>query len=280
MIAPTWLDPKIHRFVDRHIIRAGKQPQLWHPDLLPINRLFYFYGQPSSGLEEATVQYLQSLKIEFAEITVSRDAKVLEQELSRQFNPPMPILVLRNGHMLKYHRDLFLKTLYLKDLTSYLFIIVLGNEIPDEEHPFYEQFDKLMVSGLPTRDFCEELIRFYFKSWSQHWKHSSVNLGDEDYRFLAISCDFCTPGDIEKFVQRVFTHVVDRYPEDNVDVNLSLCQEFMHPLNHQTGVYCITDREARKAQAKYDPDTIGSTEAPTEIEKPERKRSRTEVFIE
>lgn len=274
---PVFLDEKITRLINRHMIRAHLNPELWHPVLLPMKKLYYIYGQASLKIEEGVIRHLQHLKVDFEEITVTRDSRKLEYDLSREFDSPIPFLIIRNGHMLRHHRELFLKTLYLKDVAGYIFILVIGSEIPDADHPFFDQFEEKMVSSLPSRQFCEDLLRFYFLNWKDHWKHSKVILNDEDFMFLTISCDYCTSGDIETFAHCIFRYVLDEYPEKKVDIDLDLCKQFMHPLNSQIGVFCITDRDGRREQGRYDPESIGDA-AP--VQKPERKRTRTETFID
>jgi len=278
---PIFIDSRIRRVFERQIVRAYESPTLFHPELLPMKRLFLFYGQPGSGLEDAIHALLTEYKVMYDEINVGRNPTPVKEALQVVKNPPVPVLWIRNGHLLQYHRELFLQTLDLAEttITSHLFIIVTGEEIPDEAHPFYQQFDARVPMGLPKKDHFRALMEYYFTAWQAHWKHSKMLLGADDLDWLSICCDYCTPGDVEKFVHKVFSHVADQFPEQRIDITRELLEDknnlFMYESLGVAGILCITNRDGQKEQLKFDPE--GAVDAKGLEEACERETKRAKV---
>jgi hypothetical protein len=275
-----FIDSRVRRIFERQIARALMRPNLFHPELLPMHRLFCFYGQPGSGLDDAVHSLLKEYDIQFDEFTATRDPAPIRRAFelaAREDVPKVPVLWIRKGHVLQYHRELFLQSLELAETVKRnLFVIVTGEEIPDREHPFYEQFEVVQATGLPNQQYHRKLMQFYFDEWKAYWTQSEMKLTDDDLDWLAVSCDFCTPLDVELFVQKVFRHVQEAYPEQKVDITRELLEDknnrFMYESLGVAGIYCITDRDAQALQLKYDPE--GATTAPSVQEASERETKR------
>ncbi len=273
-----FIDSRIRTVFERQIARALMRPNLFDPELLPIKRLFLFYGQPGSGLEDAMQSLLDEYDLKHDVISVSRNPQPIRTGLDlAQDNaaPKVPILWIRQGHVLQYHRELYLQTLELDaTVKRNLFVIVTGEEIPDMEHPFYEQFDAIVPTGLPNQEYCQKMLKYYFSKWKAFWKHSQTSLTDEQIEELAMYCDFCTPRDIERFVQKIFQSVQQAYPEDKVDITseyvLDRNNRFVFDSGH--GILRITDRDAQAIQLKFDPE--GATTAKSAEESWEREKKR------
>ncbi len=118
------------------------------------------------------------------------------------------------------------------------------------------------------------MLKYYFSKWKAFWKHSQTSLTDEQIEELAMYCDFCTPRDIERFVQKIFQSVQQAYPEDKVDITseyvLDRNNRFVFDSGH--GILRITDRDAQAIQLKFDPE--GATTAKSAEESWEREKKR------
>lgn len=273
-----FVDSRVRTVFERQIARALMRPNLFHPELLPMKRLFLFYGQPGSGLEDAIHSLLQEYDLKFETLTVTRDPAPIREAFQLAGDdkaPKVPVLWIRKGHVLQYHRELFLQTLELnQSVKRNLFVIVTGEEIPDNEHPFYEQFDVVTPTGLPNQEYCQKLLTHYFTEWKSFWKHSEMRLSPEDIQELALYCDFCTPRDIERFAQKVFRRVQEAYPEDKIDITLEYLQDKNNRFltESSSGILHITDRDSHAIQLKFDPE--GATTAKSVEESWEREKKR------
>ena len=68
-----YVDSRVRRIFERQIARALMRPNLFHPELVPMRRLFLFYGQPGSGLDDAIYSLLKEFDVKYDEFTATRD---------------------------------------------------------------------------------------------------------------------------------------------------------------------------------------------------------------
>lgn len=275
MSKPIYIDPRLRRLFERRIHRTIQDPTIWGNQ--PINRLFLLYGQNGSGMEEALIQLTIDYSVPFRHIKVTKDTKKMVEEFNTLDCNYVPLLIIRKGHLLRYHQSLFLIThnLVHRFNTEVGFIIVISEDVPDsDEHPFWEQFKVRIPMGLPKKDDYKKLLEYYFQSWSIS-KSPAVGNIDLDFEELAICCDYATPKDVKHFVRRVIGYVIDQYPENRVTINMDLLkQQFMYNSLGVKELYCITNKDGHAIQSRYDPEGQTTLDAPTINEAYEREQKR------
>lgn len=274
---PIYIDSRLRRLFERQIARPLQNPKLWGNEM--INRLFLLYGQKGSGMEEAILQLILDNKIDFKDVKVTKDAK----EMAEIFNNLktnqnfVPLLVIRKGHLLQYHRDIFLIAHHLKRLTFAGIIIVISEDVPDNENPFWEQFKSRIPMKLPNKDHYRLLLEYYFKRWEQSGSPAVTKI-DLDFNQLAVCCDYATPSDVKHFVRRIIDHVIEKYPEERFEITNESIRDFMFASLGVKELLCITNKDGHALQAKYDPE--GVTDAPTIEEIDQREPKRAKIYIE
>jgi len=271
---PIFVDARIRRTFERRIWRPLVQPDLWKGQKL--NRVFLYYGQKGSGMEEAILQLLdEHPEVKYTAVKVTKDAAEVKEAFTRLKKETVfiPLLIIRKGHFLKYHREIFLITHHLKLLPSVGFTIVLSEEVPnDEESPFWEQFGPgaRIPNGLPNKDFYQSLLDWYLKDWAQcgspaslpapnapHWKQFDIDTAE-----LAVCCAYSTQSDVKRFFRRIIDYIIDQYPENRPTISMDLLKEhgMLYPFAG-TSIMSISPKDGHMIQMRYDPQ--GITEAPS-----------------
>ncbi len=279
MTKPIFVDSKLRHTFERLVSRPAAHPEIWGDQ--PVNRLFLLSGQKGTGMDEALVQLTIDYNVPFVSITVTKDGKEMTdnfKELSDPARPFIPLLIIRKGHLLRYHTGIFLTTFNLKKVPNIGFIFVISEVPPnDEESPFWEQFKVRLTMGLPKKSDYKGLLEYYFNRWAMS-KSPAVGPFDLDYDELAICCDYATPSDVKNFVRRVISHVIDEYPESKVIINMDLLKGFMFASLGVKELLCITNKDGHALQLKFDP--RGATDAPSVGEANMREKKRIKAFIE
>ena len=272
---PIFIDSKLRRIFDRQIVRAIKSPSIWGNE--KIDRLFLLYGQRGSGMEEAVLQLCEEHSLDFKNITITKDGKEmfdLFQEVQKR-DTFIPFFIIKKGHLLQYHRDIALISFNLKKLKNLGIILVISEDIPgSNESPFWDQFEIKIPMKLPNKQHYAQLLEYYFKR-STSVAVKNVNL---KYNDLAISCDYATPRDVKLFARRVIRSVIERYPEEQVEINDEMIKQFMFASLGVKELLCITNTDGHAIQSKYDPE--GLTDAPTVQDMEHRETKRHKVYIE
>lgn len=277
MKLPVFVDSRVRKTFELEIVRAFNEPNLWHPILYPMKRLFLFYGQSGLHIGDAIVEMSKEHQLSLCDLTVSHTniEKMKWEIVERQEEKPFHILLIRRGELLKCLREAY----SLINIEWALFIIVVSDQRPDDDHPFFQQFERQIASNVPSKDFHRTLLDFYLNGWKQHWTHSTVELSDEDVDQIANCCDFCTPKDVEEFCQRVFAYVVEKYPAERVTIDKDLLEQFMFESQGVAGIKCIVNRNTRVDQMKMDP--LATDDVPTmQDNAPRKKRAKTDVVFE
>ena len=160
---PIFVDSKLNYLFERQIARPIKTPSIYGNE--KINRLFLLYGQKGSGMEEAVIQLCEDHKVDFKDIKITKDAKEMSLlfESLKQRTDFVPLLIIRKGHLLQYHQSLFLITYNLKQLKFPGIILVISEDIPNNDTPFWEQFKNRIPMKLPTKSHYKQLLEYYFK---------------------------------------------------------------------------------------------------------------------
>lgn len=265
MSCPIFVDPDIERMFDKNIVRTMRGLYM-HAELCPAQRLFYFYGQARSGLEDCIATLLKKHDLPYSIMTPSFDAATLKRQITvvAQETKTDYILVVRSAERLLQHRDLLD---YVTDLRhtmgAYANIVILTSTAPPQDNAYYEQFDVKLAMKLPTSDFLRQIFEYYFQAFSKWWSGSKCQLGAEDYEELATCVNYCTTQDVIEFCQRVARHVLEAHPEERIDVTMDLLRKFMvrdpdPALADIPDVYVITDREPGRAQQPYDTSQVGA----------------------
>lgn len=274
---PIFIDSRLRRLYERQIARPLKTPEIWGNE--GFERLFLLYGQKGTNMEEAILQLTLENDIGFKDVTITKDAKEMTEifEKLKNNNLFIPLLIIRKGHLLQYHRDIFLISYHLKRLPSLGMIVVISENIPDSENPFWEQFRMRIPMKLPKKEYYKELLIYYFKRWEQS-KSPAVTKINLDFDNLAISCDYATPSDVKHFVRRIIRHIIEKYPEERPEIDDDFVKQFMYASLGVKELLCITDKDGHLIQSKYDPE--GITDAPTIEEADEREPKRHRISIE
>ena len=79
----VFIDKRTRRVFERQIVRAYTQPSLFHPEILPMKRLFLFYGQPGSGLDDAIFSLLNEYNLQYTELNVTRNPIPLKEQFEQ-----------------------------------------------------------------------------------------------------------------------------------------------------------------------------------------------------
>ncbi len=278
MNKPIFIDPKLRSTFERLISRPASHPEIWGDQ--PINRLFLLFGQKGTCMDEALVQLTMDYNVPFVGLRITKDAKEMSdtfKELIDPQRPFIPLLIIRKGHLLKYHTSLFLTTFNLKKIPNIGFIFVISEEVPDES-VFWEQFKIRIPMGLPKKNHYKELLSYYFNHWASS-KSPAVGPIDLDYEELAISCDYATPNDVKRFVRSVISYVIDQYPDNKVIIDMDLLKNgFMFASLGVKELLCITNKDGHALQLKFDP--TGATNAPSVDDANLREKKRVKAFIE
>lgn len=275
---PVYVPTGLQEMFEKNIVRGLNEPSIWHEEFSPIDRLYLLYGQPGSGMGRALYSLLKKHGIQFVEFIVSRDAEETKQRLEYISKLGVQkMLVIRNVHLLFYHRALLTTSCHLKQL-SYIFIIGISEEpLSDSPHPFWQQFKRTICMTLPGTDHYMALIKYYFEGWCKHWQgRTPCALTDADYKELANHCISCTPRMVKQFCRRVFQHVRDAYPEQKIEITREYLEDtnnllMYKPFPNARDVLCIVNEDACERQKMYDPSltsTLSSMQVAT-------KRART-----
>jgi hypothetical protein len=249
---PVWVDPELRTWFERNLVRYLKTPQLWDPDLAPIKRLVLVFGQPGCGMEAALQELITEHNVSAMEIFADGDAHVTKQELlsAQKTDRREDLLIIRKGHFFTYHQALFSLTHRLRiTLGHFPFIIVISEEAPNvHKSAFWAQFTNSMIMvNVPPKEYNKRLLQYYFRRWQQHWgdRGGRIMLDEDDYDWLAVSCDYCLPRDIKLFVRRVFYHIIGRFPNETFDITRAVLEDQFMYNNHNLGILSITQRETR-----------------------------------
>lgn len=272
---PIFIDSHLRRVFERQIARTIKTPSIWGNE--KINRLFLLYGQKGSGMTDAVLQLCVDNEIAYKDIVVTKDAKEMFElfESLKKRTDFIPLLIIRKGHLLQYHQNIFLTTYNLKQLKYPGIILVISEDIPGaNESPFWEQFKHKYPMKLPNKDHYKKLLEYYFKRCTS----PAVKKIDLNYDDLAISCDYATPADVKRFARRVIEHVIERYPEEEVEINDEMIKDFMYASLGVKELLCIINHDGNAIQNKYDPE--GIRDVPTVEETEYREAKRHKIYIE
>lgn len=270
---PLFISDTIKESFSKEIRAAILLPEVWDEGIFPANRLFLYYGQPGLDIKEAVLVMAGEAGIPRTVFAATqRNIDNLEEILKKATQKDL--LVIENGHLLKLIRAAYA----LNSLTEHFkAVIVITDEVPDKEHAFYAQFDRMVVSGVPSRDFHRQLFDYYFGQWERHWPNSTVDLSEKFREELAIAANFCTPDATRKFCRKIFDHIFFAYPEKNVDLNEELVKSFFSYPFGSSGVPCIIDENPQVRQNRINPLAFEITE---NVEVPRRKRAKSDVAFE
>ncbi len=266
---PIFVDPRLRRVFERQIWRPLVAPELWKGHRM--QRVFLHYGQKGAGMEEAVLQLLDERpEVTFKALLVTKDAAEMKEAFAtlKKDSKFTHLLIIRKGHLLKYHRELFLTTHDLKHLPNSVgFILVLSEEIPnDEESQFWEQFPpgQRIPTALPTKDFYKKLLEWYFSEWKKSESPAALGteLGQLDLDELAICCAYSTQSDVKRFVRWIIDYIIDQYPDSKQVPTMEFLKErgFLFPFAG-TSIMSISSKDGHMVQMRYDPQ--GITEAPS-----------------
>ena len=291
---PVFIDPRFRRIFERQIHRPLIASHLWGGQKL--ERLFLFYGQHGSGMEEAVQYLIDEYKIEGSKnIRVTKDAVEMKHTFTqlKENKEFIPLLIIRKGHLLKYHRELFLITHHLKKIESIGFILVIAEEVPnDEETQFWEQFKVRIPNALPTRDFYKALITWYIRDWENSGSpilrneknggtspHSS-HFADLDLDELAISCAYTTQSTVKRFMRSLIGFIIDQYPESSPSFTMEFLKDhgFLYPFAGSSSVLSISPIDGHVVQMRFDP--TGIVEAPSIEASGEMEKKKMKFTIE
>jgi hypothetical protein len=258
---PVFVDPVLEATFNREILRPIREPSLYHPTLLPPERLHLLYGQKKSGMKQALGCLLQRNGIQFKELILNDDRPFVEEQFKELKKGPQEMMLVIHGTPKYYDRDFW----HLKQL-SFVFIVCISEDIPDEGDPFIQQFKSRILMGLPGVDFYLESLKYYFGKYVEWKKEPVVSLKDEDYQHLAtVCCAYCTPSDVKKFCRRVFRTLLD-VPKK--EITRELLDSLMYQPFHDTvDAPCIINMNRSILQEKYKPTHHGRSV--------ERKRPRS-----
>lgn len=262
MIEPVFIDPVLEATFSREILRPIQQPSLYHVDLLPPERLHLLYGQKGSGMKQALGTLLQRNGIDFKELILNDDRPFVEEQFKELKKGPQDMLLVIQGTPKYYDRDF----LHLKQL-SFVFIICICNDIPDDGDPFFQQFKSRILMGVPGADFYLESLKYHFNKWAE-WKQGKITLTEDDYQHLStICCAYCTPKDIKSFCRRVFRTLLDQ--NNKMEITRELLDSLMYqPFHGSVDAPCIVNLDRSVLQEKYKPTYHGRSI--------ERKRPRAD----
>lgn len=266
MNPPIFVPSSLRDWFETHIVHPMKNPHLYNEELVPVRRLHLLYGQPGSGIKEALGYLLSEYKVsDFTEIILNDDKEfVLEQFQKVKQTDKEHLMLIINGTPKFYDRDFN----HLKQL-RYLFIIVIGDEIPDDQLPFYAQIKTRVLMETPGVEFFADSLKYYMNEYMT-WKKNPklVTLTDEDYEQIAIRCcAYCLPKDIRTFVRRLFRDKVLEQGEITREYVDSL---MFQPFHDTVDAPCIININRKQLQDRYDPNYHGR---PTSIQ---RKRPRSD----
>jgi hypothetical protein len=260
MNPPIFVPDSLRTWFENDIINPIKNPKQYHEDLRPVRRLHLLYGQPGSGMKEALGSLLLQYTIKFTEMILNDDKEfVLDQFQKIKQTEKEQLMLIVTGTPMFYDRDFN----HLKQL-RYLFIIVIGEEIPDYQSPFYRQFKSRVLMETPGVDFFVASMKYYMNEYVK-WKGDSnlVKLTDDDYEQIAIRCcAYCLPKDIRTFIRRLFRSQ-EEITREHVDSLM------FQPFHDTVDAPCIVNINRKPLQEKYHPDYHGR---PSSVE---RKRPRS-----
>lgn len=277
-----FLDPRVERMLSKMVFRPMQNEQLWNPLLLPMEKFFLICGQKGCGMFRAVVNAIGIF--DYHVIDVASDTCEDEFEALNVFKP---FLLMKHIHLI-YKRPRLLKR--LKHGRKSHYVIGFSNASINElgEHWYWEQFKTKVGYGVPDAETRHRMMRFWFEEWKKHAAASGiggeVNLSEEDYRWLGEECaGYCTPRDIKHFAQRIFTHVLNEYPEKTVIINRKFLIEerfLLEPFGIPES-YCITARDTQHEQSKFTPEMVNAlTQQQVDEMKNASKRRRTETAFD
>lgn len=264
ILRPVFIDPVLKSTFEREIVRPITHPELYDDELVPVIRLHLLYGQPGSGMKDAIAVLLEKHKIPFHEMIMNDDQTfVLEQfNKIKRIETPCPVLVVC-GVPRFYFRDFN----HLKQLGNFLFIIVISNDIPEDDTPFYRQFKSRILMGTPGGEYFIQLMKYYFEKYNAWKGQRIVNLSEEDYEQIATRCcAYCLPKDMKSFARRAFRGVLDGEVKEITREYLDSLM--FNPFSNDVDAPCIIDISRKGIQDKYEPTYHGRTQLM------ERKRPR------
>lgn len=272
---PVFVDQRFKQIFEQEIVKPLENPGLWDQELIPIKRLFLLYGQKGNSMESGLYSLIEKHGIQSRDFKITDNkADVIQMFLDESKEQQTQLLVIRKGHLLQWYRALFTITDHLKELGTSLFIIVISEDIPKDDEPFWVQFKHRIPYGVPPTSFHHKLLSWYFKKWEQHWPYSKV---DVDLDWLSKTCDYCTQSDVKKFTRKIFRLLNTNYQlGTNLDITRELLEdpnnELMYPSLGIPGLLCITQIDSMSIQSKYDPE--GNNYAPSIQESEERATKR------
>ena len=251
-----WICPDVKQIFDRIIDRFAREPELWNERFAPVPRLFLVYGQKGSELnlnvDEIAEQYDYTLRC----LWCSENIKEMEKDWANmKKSKKHHLLVIKDAHLLPFHNSLFHESFDLQQ-TFYQFqmIVAVSESVPQADHPFWKQFAKeqTVLYSLPTREFRLQYIEAFLNEWNEWWKHSQLNMSQEDLQVVAEAANFATIQDINDFLYRVTRYVTFKYPEEVVDITLQLMQDrFMNRSVTVDGSWSITDVDLAQQRSRY-----------------------------
>lgn len=252
---PIWIDPSLELLYERVFARFKQSPQLWHPEILPVPRLFLLFGQKGAGMMDAINSLNLKYHITATMAVLNPDEQISTKALLDVQQHKVDLLVIDKAHYFLNHGKLSPISMNLKTLTSdFPFILVVSEVWPTPNNHFWSQFsrDRIILMSTPTKDHHKALLEYYILQWQNHWRHSKVTLSTEDYENLAIAASYCTPRDIKNFMRTIFTQVQRVYPSECIDITPELLERNYYNPSNIPGVWSICAECPDKRQRAYE----------------------------
>jgi hypothetical protein len=282
---PVWIDPSLELLYERVFARFKQSPHLWHPDILPVPRIFLLFGQKGSGMMEAVNALNLKYKISAALVKLNPVEEVSAESLMNLQNHKVDLLVIDKAHYFLNHPKLAPLSMNLKSFTSsFPFILVVSEVWPTPNNHFWSQFsrDRIILMSTPSKDHHKALLEYYMLLWQNHWRYSKVVLSTEDYENLAIASSYCTPKDVKAFMRTIFTQVQRVYPSECIDVTPELLERNYRNPSNVPGVWSICAECPDKRQRAYEVGSGlgGATGGSNAVPAVPKKRKVDDLIIE
>lgn len=228
----------------------------YYNETFPMKKRYLFFGQAKLDKERQLQSLMTNEKYPIRELVLDMDQNITLERLTEFNISSTDIIIIRNAHYLVYalkHPTIQKFAHSLKTLNN---VIIAISDVPvDENNLFYKQFEEFVVATLPTLEHLEQTFAYYFGQFAKLIEQNSLNitleLTQEDYKWLSQQSTHCHDRDVWEMMQRVYHHAVNGARNDPVVITKDLFEDpnngFLYAIDRD-GVLSITQRDAAKDQ--------------------------------
>jgi hypothetical protein len=239
---PVWVDATVKDIFSNYILGKRDFPKLWHPELVPLPRLFLIYGVKKNNMTKGVVQQCQEHGVSFRVAIFENNPSVASDTLAKAEAERGEVIILHNvQHLSSVRRASNLESV----LGGFQFIICTSEECPGpEEDFFWGQFlpEHRYLKEVPSKDFRIQLFDWWLTAWGAHWGTPAV-FDAETLKLLALCADYCTPHDVKVFMQRVFRGIIQQ--GEGTVLTYDFMRKYMYALlKDMEDVKCIVNHDA------------------------------------